>query len=66
MSGLWFGAAFEVRYHVRAPRNAVIRLTNTNGAVSATATSGKLIARTTNGGIRVRSRAVEAEAQTQR
>jgi hypothetical protein len=64
MSGLWFGAAFEVRYRVRAPRNAVIRLTNTNGAVSATATSGKLIARTTNGGVTAKDVAGAVDART--
>ena len=33
MSGIMFGAAFEVRYHVRAPKSAVINVTNTNGQV---------------------------------
>jgi Putative adhesin len=64
MSGFMFGANFEVRYHVRAPKNAVIRLTNTNGAVSATATSGKLIARTTNGGVTAKSIAGAVDART--
>src|ERR1700730_17104563 len=64
MSGLMIGANFEVRYHVRAPRNAVIRLTNTNGLVSATATSGKLIARTTTGGVTAKDVTGAVDAQT--
>jgi DUF4097 and DUF4098 domain-containing protein YvlB len=64
MSGFMFGAHFEVRYHVRAPKNAVIRLTNTNGVVSATATSGTLIARTTNGGVTAKDVAGAVDART--
>ena len=51
MSGIMFGASFEVRYHVRAPKNAVIDATNTNGLVTVTDISGKVRARTTNGGV---------------
>jgi len=29
MSGIMIGAGFEVRYHVRAPKNAVVNMTNT-------------------------------------
>ena len=42
MSGIMIGAAFEVRYHVRAPKNAVINVTNTNGQVALTALDGKV------------------------
>ena len=35
MSGIMIGAAFEVRYHVRAPKNAVVNVTTTNGGRSA-------------------------------
>ena len=31
MSGIMIGAGFEVRYHVRAPKSAVVNVTNTNG-----------------------------------
>ena len=31
MNGIMIGAGFEVRYHVRAPKNAVVNVTNTNG-----------------------------------
>ena len=51
MSGIMIGAAFEVRYHVRAPRNAVIDVTNTNGLIASTELSGKVVAHTTNGGV---------------
>ena len=51
MSGILIGVSFEVRYHVRAPKNAVINVTNTNGQVALTALSGNVTARTTNGGV---------------
>jgi hypothetical protein len=52
MNGIMIGAGFEVRYHVRAPKNAVVNVTNTNGLVSVNAMAGKVIAHTTNGGVR--------------
>ena len=55
MSGIMIGAAFEVRYHVRAPKNAVINVTNTNGQVALTALDGKVRAHTTNGGVNGKS-----------
>jgi hypothetical protein len=55
MSGIMFGAAFEVRYHVRAPKNAVVNVTNTNGQVALTALDGKVRAHTTNGGVNGKS-----------
>ena len=51
MSGIMFGASFEVRYHVRAPKSAVIDASNTNGLVTVTDFSGKVRAHTTNGGV---------------
>jgi DUF4097 and DUF4098 domain-containing protein YvlB len=51
MSGIMIGVRFEVRYHVRAPKNAVINVTNTNGQVELTALSGDVTAHTTNGGV---------------
>ena len=51
MSGIMFGASFEVRYHVRAPKSAVIDASNTNGLVVVSDFSGKVRARTTNGGV---------------
>jgi DUF4097 and DUF4098 domain-containing protein YvlB len=64
MSGIMIGAGFEVRYHVRAPKDAVIRLTNTNGAVSASGVTGQLIAHTTNGGVNAKDVTGEIDART--
>ena len=55
MSGIMIGAAFEVRYHVRAPKNAVVNITNTNGQVALAALTGKVRAQTTNGGVNGRN-----------
>ena len=41
MSGIMIGASFEVDYHVRAPKNAVVTVTNTNGVIGLTALGGK-------------------------
>jgi DUF4097 and DUF4098 domain-containing protein YvlB len=58
------GAAFEVRYHVRAPKNAVINVTNTNGQVALTALGGKVRAHTTNGGVNGRNLTGGVDAQS--
>ena len=52
MSGIMIGAGFEVRYHVRAPKNAVVNVTNTNGQVVVNALAGKVVAHTTNGAVK--------------
>ena len=52
MNGIMIGAGFEVRYHVRAPKNASINVTNTNGQVVVNALAGKVVAHTTNGGVK--------------
>jgi hypothetical protein len=54
MSGIMIGAAFEVRYHVRAPKNAFVHVTNTNGQVALTGLAGKVTAETTNGAVTAR------------
>jgi len=51
MGGIQIGIGFEVRYHVRAPKNAVVNVTNTNGQVALKALGGKIVAHTTNGGV---------------
>ena len=51
LGGITIGVSFEVRYHVRAPKTAVINATTTNGRVSVTGMAGKVIAHTTNGGV---------------
>jgi DUF4097 and DUF4098 domain-containing protein YvlB len=52
ISGIMIGAAFEVRYHVRSPKNAIVNVTNTNGQVVLTGLAGKVSAHTTNGGVK--------------
>ena len=52
MSGIMIGVGFEVRYHVRAPKNAVVNVTNTNGQVTVNALAGTVVAHTTNGGVK--------------
>lgn len=51
LGGLMIGAGFEVRYHVKAPRSAAVRASNTNGQVSITGMAGKIVAHTTNGAV---------------
>ena len=51
-SGIMLGASFEVRYHVKAPKNAAVDVTNTNGIVRLNGLAGRVNARTTNGGVR--------------
>ena len=51
MSGIMIGASFEVRYHVRAPKHAIVNVTNSNGVITVTALAGRVVAHTTNGGV---------------
>ena len=64
MSGIMVGASIEVRYHVRAPKNAKISVSNTNGVVTLTALAGTTEAHTTNGGVRGTEMRGEVEAET--
>lgn len=52
MNGIMIGAGFEVRYHVRAPKNALVHMTNTNGQIVLTGLTGKAVAHTTNGAVK--------------
>jgi DUF4097 and DUF4098 domain-containing protein YvlB len=52
MGGIMIGVSFEVRYHVRAPKNAVVNVTNTNGQVTVASLDGSVTAHTTNGGVK--------------
>jgi hypothetical protein len=45
------GVGYEVHYHVRVPKNTVVRATTTNGRIFLHALSGTTAAATTNGGI---------------
>jgi len=49
--GIWSGVGYEVHYHVRVPRNTVVRATTTNGRILLHALAGQTAAATTNGGI---------------
>jgi hypothetical protein len=51
MGGIMIGASVEVRYHVRAPKNAVVNLTNTNGSILVSGSAGAVTARTSNGSV---------------
>src|SRR3989449_3335751 len=64
MSGIMFGAAFEVRYHVRAPKNVFVNVANTNGQIALTGLSGKVMARTTNGAVTGKGLSGGVEART--
>src|SRR5947207_4933657 len=50
-SGFLSGVGYEVHYHVRVPKNTVVRATTTNGRILLHALSGTTAAATTNGGI---------------
>lgn len=64
MGGIMIGASFEVRYHVRAPKNAVVTVSNTNGQVTLTGLNGKVTAHTTNGQVRGDTLTGAVEART--
>jgi len=54
MNGVLLGVSYEVRYHIRAPKNAVVNVRTTNGGVALTSLSGNVVAHTTNGGVTAR------------
>lgn len=64
MSGIMIGAGVEVRYRVRAPKNVVVEVTNSNGVVTLTGLSGGVTARTTNGGVTGRALSGGVDART--
>jgi len=51
MGGVMIGASVEVRYRVRAPKNATVKVTNTNGSIRVTAIAGPVEAHGVNGGV---------------
>jgi hypothetical protein len=51
MSGIMIGASTEVRYHVKAPKNAFVSVSNTNGVITVSELTGKVVAHTTNGAV---------------
>jgi Putative adhesin len=62
IAGVMIGAGFEVQYHIKAPKGAVINARTTNGGVMLTGLSGKVYARTTNGGVRATALSGPVEA----
>jgi len=64
IGGFLIGAAFEVRYHVRAPKSIVLDLSNTNGQIALTSVGSKVRARTTNGQVSGRGLTGGVEART--
>jgi hypothetical protein len=63
-SGFLTNVGYEVHYHVRAPKNAVVRASTTNGLILLTALSGQSTASTTNGSIRAEALAGGITAQS--
>ena len=64
MGGIMIGVAYEVRYHVRAPRGAKVNVTTTNGGIGLTALAGKVVAHTTNGGVNAKEMTGGIEARS--
>jgi hypothetical protein len=54
LAGVMIGASFQVNYHVRVPRWALVRARATNGAVAVEGITGRVFANTTNGGVTAR------------
>src|SRR5262245_153988 len=64
IDGFMIGAGFEVRYHVRAPKDVVVNVANTNGQITLNGLSGKVLARTTNGSVTGEGLSGAVEART--
>lgn len=64
LNGIMIGTSFEVRYHVKAPKKAVVNATNTNGVIALNGLAGRVSARTTNGGVRGEALSGGVDART--
>jgi hypothetical protein len=64
MAGVMLGATIEVRYHVRAPKNATIHVSSANGRVTLTGFSGAVLAVATNGAITGKDLGGAVDAET--
>jgi hypothetical protein len=62
-SGILIGVSFEVQYHVRVPKTALVRLRTVNGELVVTALRGRLVATTTNGAVTGRDLSGGVEAR---
>jgi hypothetical protein len=63
LSGLLIGVSVEVKYHVRVPKSALVRLRTANGEITASELAGRLVATTANGAITGRNLAGGVEAR---
>jgi hypothetical protein len=63
-TGGFSSGGYEVHYHVRTPKNTVVRATTTNGMILLTALSGHTTAATTNGEVRAEALAGGIRAKT--
>lgn len=64
LSGVMIGASFEVQYHVKVPKGAIVNAMTTNGGVTLSNLAGNVAARTTNGGVKGTDLAGAVEART--
>jgi DUF4097 and DUF4098 domain-containing protein YvlB len=64
MAGILIGASFEVRYHVKAPKTAAVRVSTVNGGVEVRSLGGRTTTRTTNGGVVAKDIVGGLEART--
>ncbi len=62
-SGILIGVSFDVRYHVRVPKTALVRARTANGEIAVTALRGRLVATTANGGVTGRDLSGGVEAR---
>ena len=51
LAGIVIGVSVEVKYHVRVPKMALVRLRTANGEITASELAGRLVATTANGAI---------------
>lgn len=64
LSGIMLGVSFEVSYRVRAPKNAIVDVSNTNGTVVVHGLTGKVSAHATNGEVTGRDLTGAIDART--
>jgi len=51
LGGIVIGVTTEVRYHVRAPKNSIVRVRASNGALTVKGFGGRVILNSVNGGV---------------
>jgi hypothetical protein len=60
----WFGGGTEVRYQLKVPAAAEVKLETVNGGIEVTGVRGRVAAETTNGGVTARRLGGPIEAST--